>query len=80
MMYMGDGLIASLLVASMLGFTCQLEVSHICSLLRARLCWGGGGSVANEGLGLYIGGDYSLHLKCYVTCTICQQTSCHGNM
>ena len=28
--------------------------------------------VANEGLGLYIGGDYSLHFKCYVTCTICQ--------
>ena len=28
---------------------------------------------------LYIGGDYGLHLKCYVTCTICQQTSCHGN-
>ena len=25
---------------------------------------GGGGSVANEGLGLHIGGDYSLHLKC----------------
>ena len=35
--------------------------------------------VANEGLVLYIGGDYSLCLKCYVTCTICQQTSCHGN-
>ena len=35
--------------------------------------------VANEGLGLYIGGDYSWHLKCYVTCTICQQTSCHVN-
>ena len=27
---------------------------------------GGGGSVANEGLGLYIGGDYGLHLKCYM--------------
>ena len=40
---------------------------------------GGGGSVANEGLVLYIGGDYSLHLKCYVTCTICRQTSCHVN-
>ena len=25
------------------------------------------------------GGDYSLRLKCYVACTICQQTSCHGN-
>ena len=37
------------------------------------------GNVANEGLVLYIGGDYSLRLKCYVTCTICQQTSCHGN-
>ena len=36
-------------------------------------------SVANEGLVLYIGGDYSLCLKCYVTGTICQQTSCHGN-
>ena len=35
--------------------------------------------VANEGLVLYIGGDYSLRLKCYVTCTIYQQTSCHGN-
>ena len=48
--------------------------SHICSLFRARLCWGvgAGGSVANEGLVLYIGGDYSLCLKCYVTCTICQ--------
>ena len=30
---------------------------HVCA-------GGGGGSVANEGLGLYIGGDYSLHLKC----------------
>ena len=36
---------------------------------------GGGGSVANEGLVLYIGGDYGLHLKC----TICQQTSCNVN-
>ena len=37
----------------------QLTVSHICSLFRVRLCWGGGGgSVANEGLGLYIRGDY----------------------
>ena len=35
--------------------------------------------VANGGLGLYIGGDYNLHLKSYVACTICQQTSCHGN-
>ena len=26
---------------------------------------------------LYIDGDYSLRLKCYVTCTICPQTSCH---
>ena len=25
---------------------------------------GGGGSVANEGFVLYIGGDYSLHLEC----------------
>ena len=33
---------------------------------------GGGGSVAIKGLVLYIGGDYSLHLGCYVTCTICQ--------
>ena len=36
-------------------------------------------AVANEGFVLYIGGDYSLHLKCWVTCTICQQTSCHIN-
>ena len=35
--------------------------------------------VANEGLVFYIGGDYSLRLKCYVTCTICQQTSCFVN-
>ena len=28
--------------------------------------------VANEGLVLYIGGDYSLRPECYVTCTICQ--------
>ena len=35
--------------------------------------------VANEGFVLYIGGDYSLCLKCWVTCTICQQTSCHVN-
>ena len=35
--------------------------------------------VAYEGLGLCIGGDNSLRLECYVTCTICQQTSCHGN-
>ena len=27
----------------------QLGFSHICSLFRARLCWGGG-SVANMGL------------------------------
>ena len=40
---------------------------------------GGGGSVANEGLGLYLGRDYSLHLECHVTCTICQQTSCYVN-
>ena len=45
---------------------------HVCA-------GGGGGSVANEGLVLYIGGDYSLRLECYVTCTICQQTSYHGN-
>ena len=38
-----------------------------------------GGSVANEGSVLYIGGHYSLRLTCYVTCTICQQTSCHVN-
>ena len=44
------GWIVSLLVASMLGFTCQAVrgFSHICSLFRARLCWGGG-SVANMG-------------------------------
>ena len=40
-------------------------LEHVCA-------GGGGGSVANEGLVLYIGGDYSLRLKCYVTCTICQ--------
>ena len=35
----------------------QVFSPHICSLFRARLCWGGGGgSVANEGLGLNIGG------------------------
>ena len=38
-----------------------------------------GGSVANDGSVLYIGGHYSLRLTCYVTCTICQQTSCHVN-
>ena len=56
----------------MLGFTCQAVrvFSLICSLFRARLCWGGGGSVANEGLVLYIGGDCGLHLECYVTCTM----------
>ena len=32
---------------------------------------GGGGSVANEGLGLYIRGDYSLRIECCVTCGIC---------
>ena len=46
MMYMGDGEIAFLLVASMLGFTCQAVSSfptfvpcleHVCAL------WGGGG-------------------------------------
>ena len=70
---------ASLLVTSMLGFTCQAVrvFSHIYSLFRARLCWGGG-SVANEGLVVF-GGDYSLRPKCYVTCTVCQQTSCHVN-
>ena len=50
----------------MLGFTCQAVrgfptfapcLEHVCA-------GGGGGSVANEGLVLYIGGDYSLHLKC----------------
>ena len=37
--------------------------SLICSLFRARLCWGGGGSVAIEGFVLYAGGDYGLHLN-----------------
>ena len=49
----------------MLGFTCQAVQgfpSVNCSLFRARLCWGGGGSVANEGFVLYIGGDYSCTL------------------
>ena len=34
----------SLLVASVLGFACQVVRGfyHICSLFRARLCWGGG--------------------------------------
>ena len=32
-------------------------LEHVCA-------GGGGGSVANEGLGLYIGGDFSLHLEC----------------
>ena len=43
-------LIDSLLVASMLGFTCQVVRGfyHIYSLFRARLCWGGG-SEANMG-------------------------------
>ena len=55
----------SLLVASVLGFACQVvrRFYHICSLFRVRLCWGGGGSVANEGLVLYIGMDYGLHLN-----------------
>ena len=65
----------------MLGSTCQAVSSFpTFAPCLEHVCVGGGGcSVANEGLGLYIGGDYSLHLKCYVTCTICQQTSCHGN-
>ena len=35
--------------------------SLICSLSRARLCWGG--SVAIEGSVLYAGRDYGLHLN-----------------
>ena len=30
----------------------QLGFSHICSLFRAHLCWGGGGSVANMGFAI----------------------------
>ena len=60
--------------------TFGIDKSYICVDQYSIILWGGGGgSVANEGLVLYIGRDYSLHLKCYVTCTICQQTSCHGN-
>ena len=65
------------LVASMLGFTCQAVFPTFAPCLE-HVCAGGGGSVANEGLGLYIEGDYSLRLECYVTCKICRQTSCHG--
>ena len=52
----------------MLGFTCQ-AVSGFPTFAPCleHVCAGGGGSVANEGLVLYIGGDYSLLLKCYVT-------------
>ena len=32
-------------------------------LFRARLCWGGGGSVTIEVFVLYVGGDYGLHLN-----------------
>ena len=44
--------------------SCSQGFSLICSLFRARLCWGGGGgSVAIEGFVLYAGGDYALHLN-----------------
>ena len=45
--------------------SCSQGFSLICSLFRARLCWewGGGGSVAIEGVVLYAGGDYALHLN-----------------
>ena len=42
--------------------SCSQGFSLICSLFRARLCWGGG-SVAIEGFVLYAGGDYGLHLN-----------------
>ena len=47
----------------MLGFTCQ-AVSFFSSFAPCLEHVCAGGSVANEGLGLYIGGDYFLHLKC----------------
>ena len=55
----------SLLVASVLGFACQV-VRGFTSFAPCleHVCAGGGGSVANEGLVLCIGGDYCLHLKC----------------
>ena len=43
--------------------SCSQGFSLICSLFRARLCWGGGVSVAIEGFVLYAGGDYALHLN-----------------
>ena len=43
--------------------SCSQGVSLICSLFRARLCWGGGGSVAIEGFVLYAGGYYAWHLN-----------------
>ena len=47
----------------MLGFTCQ-AVRGFPSFAPCleHVCAGGGGSVAIEGLVLYIGGDYGLHL------------------
>ena len=57
---MGVVYIEFLLVASMLGFclSCNQGFSLNCSLFRARLCWGGGGSVAFEGCA---GGVYALY-------------------
>ena len=65
----------------MLGCTCQAVrgCSHIFSLFRAHLCWGGG-SVENMGLvllcrrGLYI---YALELCCLYECY--EQTCCHDS-
>ena len=62
MMYMGDVWIEFLLVASYVGvcLSCSQGFSLNCSLFRARLCWGRGGSVAFEGFVLFAVGDCTL--------------------
>ena len=61
MMYRGDASPFGCLNVGVC-LSCSQGFSLNCSLFRARLCWGGGGSVAFEGFVLYAGGDCALHL------------------
>ena len=44
-----------------ISWPCVLYLNAMCDIVAKTY-------VANEGLVLHIGGDYSLRLKCYVTC------------
>ena len=62
------------------GVCLSSRFSDICSLLRARLCWGGGGSVANVSYMLHDSvWDYSFIVDIILFVrSVRWQTSCHG--